>query len=298
MAIAAAIHGMQTTTCIRCDYDLTGLADDAVCPECALPIRRSRERTRLLRSADSRWLGIIRRGMADLQHAMMILFVSMLLLIALLLLISMLRIRLGGSILGLRYEDAILVAVGTVVGVLHIRGCIRLGIQTHADYAAPKWARAALLTCGLALPVTVVLTLFWSGWLRGLSSSLRLPLFLLFQVNALVFYFALAAILRHFEERTASWSVGDRIRHNALRRNLVIFILIVAVIYWLPRLHPFFLLPIGVSDWGLLLFGLAYVLLGGTVMRVQGAVATEELIAEELQRAEGAAKACLAAQPD
>lgn len=43
------------TPCITCDYDLQGLPDTALCPECATPVSRSLA-DRRLRNADIKWL--------------------------------------------------------------------------------------------------------------------------------------------------------------------------------------------------------------------------------------------------
>lgn len=45
---------MSKARCIRCDYDLDGLSDDAVCPECALPAMRSRSQFFAGLDADTR----------------------------------------------------------------------------------------------------------------------------------------------------------------------------------------------------------------------------------------------------
>ena len=48
--------------CIRCGYNLRGLASDGQCPECGTPIERSR-RGNILAAADSAWLAGLCRGL-------------------------------------------------------------------------------------------------------------------------------------------------------------------------------------------------------------------------------------------
>lgn len=55
------------TLCITCDYDLQGLADTALCPECATPVARSTT-DRRLRNADFNWLTRTTRGINWLER--------------------------------------------------------------------------------------------------------------------------------------------------------------------------------------------------------------------------------------
>jgi len=53
---------MPRDTCLRCAYDVGGMPDDAVCPECAHPVAASR-RAALLRFAPPEYLARVSRGL-------------------------------------------------------------------------------------------------------------------------------------------------------------------------------------------------------------------------------------------
>ena len=64
-------------SCVRCDYDLRGVADDQPCPECGLLAEQTRKRSDDLTDATPRWLGSIRLGvlLLLLAHVIAILWI-------------------------------------------------------------------------------------------------------------------------------------------------------------------------------------------------------------------------------
>ncbi|CAN5507083.1 hypothetical protein BH09PLA1_BH09PLA1_20040 [soil metagenome] len=58
--------------CYRCDYDLTGIADDQACPECGLLAGRSRRVSKELSDSHPRWLRGLSRGVQLLILAVLI----------------------------------------------------------------------------------------------------------------------------------------------------------------------------------------------------------------------------------
>jgi hypothetical protein len=61
-------------TCLRCGYDLRGLADGANCPECSLPAARSIANTGELRHAPPAWLASVTAGTAMILGTLLGLF--------------------------------------------------------------------------------------------------------------------------------------------------------------------------------------------------------------------------------
>jgi hypothetical protein len=261
-----------------------------VCPECAVPVKRSRQRSMMLRSADLQWLAGVRQGLRSLDLAMMVLFVAVIAVVLLAILIVGLRLNMPGVMTSGGVDDVLLLALGAVVAVLHVRGCLLIGMPTHADYMPRPWVVWALRVCGTALPLSAGATILLGSWLAGLPLLVMLGLFVLFQASALAFLFALAAVLEHLERRTRWWDAGLAGRHAGIRRNLYILAGLVVLIYWLPVVWPWLMLPLRVDDWGLLLFGLSYLLFSSTVGRVRRAVEMEETIAREMQGGQDASQ--------
>ena len=59
---APSLSDLTAATCIRCGYDLRGLAPDGRCPECGLPIARSAVPGDELRHAPPHWLASLSWG--------------------------------------------------------------------------------------------------------------------------------------------------------------------------------------------------------------------------------------------
>jgi hypothetical protein len=65
---AASPETLSSGNCFRCDYDLTSLAPDQRCPECALPVEASLGHL-LMRSVDPWYLAKLHKGVFTVQAA-------------------------------------------------------------------------------------------------------------------------------------------------------------------------------------------------------------------------------------
>lgn len=257
--------------CLSCGYDLTGLPDSGLCPECAFPIARSRERSAFLRTADPAWLARIHRGLLDYTWSAT----------------TLLGCFIGGIALALTFEaiaptgdrigpwlvrglPLVMLAAATL---LHVGACMRLSAGTHGGFSRSTTVRGLLRTAGLLAPLYVVYTA------TGLAQSVGSPVVAAilhgaFQFTAFAFLFSLAAVLRGLESRTPAWTPALRRRHTNVRKNLIGLLIILALAYWLPVIRsgrP----TAGARDGGVSLFVIAYVLMASAVSRVRGAVADE-----------------------
>lgn len=267
--------------CIRCGYDLSGLPDEGACPECGLAVARSRDRSGLLRGADPRWLRLVARGLRDLELAMTILFGATVLLLVLIVAhqvaLSVWQVRAPKIVEAVVDVSAVLVLLG--VTVAHIRGCVLATLASHGDYSAPAWVRAVVRTCGILLPLSIGGVFVLRSELAAYSGPAKMVIRTAIEINAVAFFFALAALAEHYERRTVAWNTDLRRRHRQVRINLGILIALLVVnawIYWIPVLG---LLIAGVPA---LLLGAAYVLFASSVARVRAAVEMEHVIAREL----------------
>jgi hypothetical protein len=273
--------GNPFDSCVRCEYCLEGLGDEARCPECGFPVAQSRERTGLLRSADPQWVERLWRGMQDLCWAIWGLAAGVVGMLVLALVTESLGLRLG--LMSRRGPgDFLLYAIGLAALALHIRGCARVAAAGHREYAAPPRVRWTVLACGAAMPVMVGLSFVLLDWLLAAGRPMQLLFTLLAQVVIMAWFFALAAALQHYEQRTATWSQNLAARHRNLRRNLygVVFLLILFV--WNVGMGR------RVGDPGIGLFGLTYLLLTMAIARAGSAVRHEHLMGStrELAREE------------
>lgn len=260
--------------CLSCGYDLTGLADNMPCPECAFPIARSRERSPLLRTADPAWLARIHRGLLNYTWSATALLGCYIGALALVLISEAIGTARHG-ILSWLMKSPVLLALA-YAAVLHAAACVRLGAATYGGFSLGPAARAALRAGGLLIPWCVAYTA--AGLVQAVGSPTVIGLIhAAFQFTASAFLFALAAILRNLESRTPAWSPALRRRHTNVRKNLIGALIILGFVYWLPAVRRGF--SAGVSDWGIALFAIAYVCMASAVSRVRTAVALELAIA-------------------
>lgn len=85
--------------CIRCDYDLTGLPDAGVCPECALPAMRSR--SQFFAELDARTRQLIEESLTTMADCLQVQVVAVPLLLVIGIFASLVHAVLGGSVLAL-----------------------------------------------------------------------------------------------------------------------------------------------------------------------------------------------------
>jgi hypothetical protein len=269
--------------CIRCGYDLAGLKTDGLCPECALPVARSRERVPLLRAADREWLRTVTRGLASLDRALWCLLWLLLAgVMSIFMLMGLENSGLPSEIgrwLGL-VGAAAFVFMLVVAGLWQGRGVWLISVPTHAEYSLPDHIRLCVRVCGIVLPVTGAVTLLQIG--PALPRSSLIPVHLGCQVNALVYFLALAVGLRYFEERSAGWGAELQRKHRNLRKNLVGLAILVLLFDWAAGRG-------GRGSWGEVFLGVAYVFfLHSTVGRTLKAVRLELAVAEHGAEADAA----------
>lgn len=280
MSPALAQRAAAGGRCLTCDYDLTGLPDDGSCPECGLEVIRSRDRSKWLRGADVRWLGNIRRGLGDLELSMRLLFAG-LVAIMLLLLMHFFLINFAG-IRAPRYVDTIVDSAALLLmlaaALIHLRGTFLVSMAANGDYGLPVWMRTVLRFSGILLPLSLAGVIVFRRELTLYPSPNFLAIRTAIEINALAFFWTLAAALEHYERRTVAWSVDRRIRHARVRINLGLLLVVLVINGW------FFQIPILGSTFAgvpMLLIGLAYLAFGSAVSRVRQEVQMEHLIARE-----------------
>jgi uncharacterized integral membrane protein len=264
--------------CIRCEYDLAGLADDAVCPECGLDVARSRERSRLLRGADVPWLQTLGRGLQDLEWAMSLAVAAFIGGIVLVIVVLLLGLAFDVErVFGFfGWPVFLLMMAAAVLGLfLHIRGCVRISGSTHRDYD-PGWSsRHAVRYGGCIFPFLAVAVGFThSDPQVVLPPEMRNTIAAAMQLSALGFFFGLARTLHHLERHLPSWGETVRRRQRNVRKNLYGVVILVAFGWWLASRMPG---PSGSG--GLYWFSLAYMFMTSAVARTRREVAAEVAIA-------------------
>lgn len=110
-----------TPLCARCGYDLAGIADDSVCPECGASVWLARFGTLLPEAAEDT-LTLLARGSARLMWSMLLVGVVPILMMAFALIVATLLNRVQ---IGIIFEHAVtvlLVAMSVVAVVLWVLG--------------------------------------------------------------------------------------------------------------------------------------------------------------------------------
>jgi len=258
--------------CVCCGYDLTGLPGAGVCPECALPIAKSLARSSLLRGADPAWLARTHRGLS-LTAAAMRVFLWMILAalgaFGLVLLLGSLGVDfgdvVGSTVVLLIYVRALLAAT-----IFHLRGTWLLTGNTFGGYAPSLYARIAARWAGALLPFCAGYGLLLGDAVGVMPRAARLAVAAGCQVVATACLVGLARCLEGLGRRTSGWSPEHARRYRNVRKNIY-GVLILAALMYLMGPGP----GRGRGDWGIALFGLAYMLMGSAVARVRDAVALE-----------------------
>ena len=123
-----------TENCIRCGYDLAGLGRDGLCPECALPVAESLERSPLLRGADLEWLKAVESGLRAVDRAMTVLvglLIGMIALVAVGIVLDAVgwsaAMPIPGAVAAVVMGGVVIAAAG-----LHLYGCWRAAVPTPA----------------------------------------------------------------------------------------------------------------------------------------------------------------------
>lgn len=270
-------------SCIRCEYDLTGLPQDGVCPECGVAVSLSRGRSLLLRGADREWLKGVRRGLHDLELAMTIPIIGLGVLLGLVLITIAVNLVFGLADPMVRWPrlvDVVLTgAMASVVVVLvglHIRGCFYLTWQTHPDYSLDQPTALLARACGMVLLAGPAVTVLFSDEIAGLARGQRAMLFLALQATAMAFFFGYARVLRIYEERTAHAPEDLVKRYLNVRKNLIGVVVLILLTIW-PRLLISPAMGFGAPgwDWGFGYLGLTYMFFVGVTARVRRAVDAE-----------------------
>lgn len=264
--------------CVSCGYDLTGLPDSGVCPECALPVARSRARPTLLRGADPAWLARTHRGLSLTVAAMRVLLWMIVTLLGALLLALVLGYLgadlddvFGSTAFVIIYAGARLAAT-----ILHIRGTWLLTGDTFDGYAPSLRARAATRWAGILLPFCAGYGLMLGGSIAAMPRVAQLAVIVGFQLIATAYLIGLACCLEALQRRTPGWSPDHAKRYRNVRKNIYGVLILTALIYAMipgPGRSP--------GDWGVGWFGLAYVLMCSAVTDVRDAAALELAISRD-----------------
>lgn len=257
--------------CLGCGYDITGLAREGVCPECALPLRDTLEDAKLLRSIE--WSALCRVYLGiHLLAWLPVVFVLLLpvswLLIVLLMLLSNGR---GDTLL----IAAVCVSGGVATGMFAV-GCRLLGQRAPDRLLRSSWAHVAIAWLGPVLALLLVLSPF--SWMLTTYKEPWATLLLraVCQTLTLVVFAALLRLCSLLEARALS-PHGDASRPRMRFAWSVVILLGFAWAYW------YWVRPFADNSWNDQRGGwwgegwalLALVLLGTVFWRVADAVAVE-----------------------
>jgi len=231
------------TLCITCDYDLQGLPDTALCPECATPVARSTA-DRRLRNADYHWLKRTTHGINWLERCIRFPVISILTVLVVGLAVGI--IALFTSAFGFQVNPfGVLLAIGALAMLLVLAVCAvayipavfyATYIPAHVSSPIAQW-RAALRATSWS-PIALVAVAFWGQNILSLYPSLPYWSIDALQSIVVLAYAVHDASLRQslliLARRTDNFHPRRRKLHRPAIRHAVIITAILLTIIWLP----------------------------------------------------------------
>jgi hypothetical protein len=264
--------------CLQCGYDITGLPRESVCPECALPLRKTLEAAMYLRSYPQALVRKIDQGVRWIACTPVALAAGVPLGTFLMVVWDLFdhEAPIRGLVVGFALGC---VAAAACFGL----GAVRLTSLLEGGPVRPDWARLALRYVG---PVAAALDgvsplVQWAG--PNLSHVPSLAFRAACQLTSLI---AVGATLRLFQslEHQTQWGRDARLRYWYGWGLLIVLAFAWALWYWwLPlRSGPFRPAPgfIGPTDWGGYLLAGAIVLEAGVLWCAVDSVAMEAIVAQ------------------
>ncbi len=259
---------MPTPLCITCDYDLQGLPDTALCPECATPVARSTA-DRRLRNADFNWLNRTTRGINWLERCIRFPVYAFIFLLAASLVIGMISAATmfaGTSRFPTQFLLYSMVAFGVVflaAMLLFIVGYIPftwLATARSDHFTSPidRWR----ITLRLTAWAPVFLVLLTAAQRYFSPFFINLPSFapdIALSIAVVVFAFhnyALREALRTLALRTDSFTPKRRKRHAKSTRSTAIAAVLLLALIWWPYTTPTG--PVGMNLRGIQLFAILF----------------------------------------
>lgn len=231
--------------CKACGYDLTGLAPQGVCPECAHPVANSL-RADLLRFHDPIWLARVEvgtrwiaRGVATITWGM-IAAISCLPLVIVLSLTGLLNAP-GPVATAL---GTILIGVGAMMaGVLLLAGPLMLAVgsvfagSVNSGAGGPvplrTWPAAGVRWGGPCFVAAVLGELALQQLAPTWSPAAQLFVKAACQASALGLLWSLVARLQDLESRTIDWNESRAKKYRSHRRDLIVAGMLYVIFGWL-----------------------------------------------------------------
>ncbi len=216
---------MGAIACLKCGYELSGLATDGVCPECACPVARSLESRTWLRAADPEWLRRVIRGVKCLaiSHLLVAIGLAWLLVMMVALPLAMwlspedAAPRIAGY-LGVGFSLS-LAAGGVVWAGLTVVGSWWASAPAQTPYGVGPWRRWVWRLGAVAVVfhggLTVSRLVEWTGlpaWLKFVSLAVS-------QGLIVCFLSAMIGALQLLERQTESMTPHLARTHRNVRKN-------------------------------------------------------------------------------
>lgn len=226
---------MSSPSCISCGYSLSGLAREALCPECAFPIARSLDATPLLRTAEPRWLARIASGLRALNLSMTCWMTALALWVVSMFVGIVVMKGVGGTALDIAMKILIglLIAASTAGFLSAAYGFWSIGALTPSFHAPRPWARLVVryLAASLALVAVALAALSAISTISVLGTPAAYALRGTIQGAGLLSLLAFSRILEHFERSfpVARPDLDKRIRST---RTSVVVLALVFLIGW------------------------------------------------------------------